>query len=69
MDGKDRNFEIIIGGQSDSNYATYPDTRRSISGLRFMLENCPITFKSVMQRVVALSVKEAELYAAVQCAQ
>jgi len=28
-----------------------------------MLENC------VMQRVVALSVTEAELYAAVQCAQ
>jgi len=34
-----------------------------------MLENCPIINKSVMQRVVALSATEAELYAAVQCAQ
>jgi len=34
-----------------------------------MLENCPITFKSVMQRAVEISVTEVELYVAVQCAQ
>ena len=68
-DGKDRNFEFIIEGRSDSNYATCPDTRRSISGWRVKFESCPIINKSVMQKVVALSVTEAELYASVQCAQ
>jgi len=67
--GKDRNFKFIIGGRSDYNYATCPDTRRSVSGWSVMLENCPIINKSVMPRIVALSVTEAELYAAVQCTQ
>ena len=68
-DGKDKSFKFIIGGRSDSNFATCPDTRRSVSGWRVMLENCPITMKSAMQKIVALSVTEAELFAAVQCAQ
>ena len=68
-DGKDRNFEFIISGRSDSNFATCPDTRRSVSGWSVKFENCPIINKSVMQKVVALSVTEAELYASVQCAQ
>ena len=30
--GKDRNFEFIMEGRSDSKYVTCPDTRRSVSG-------------------------------------
>ena len=38
-------------------------------GYSARLEGIPITAKSGMQRIVALSVTEAELIATVQCAQ
>ena len=66
--GKD-DYEFNVSGRSDSNYATDPDTRRSVSGYSARLEGVPITAKSGMQRIVALSVTEAELIATVQCAQ
>ena len=31
-DGKDKNFKFEIRGRSDLNYATDPDSRRSITG-------------------------------------
>ena len=58
--GKD-DCEFNVSGRSDSNYATDPDTRRSVSGYSARLEGGPITAKSGMQRIVALSVTEAEL--------
>ena len=64
-----KNFEFIVSGCSDSNYAKCPDTRRSVSGYTAKLEGVPVSAKSSTQKIVALSVTEAELFAAVQCAQ
>ena len=58
-----------MSGLSDSDYAKYPKTRRSVSGYATFLEGTPVTVKSAMQKIVALSVTEAETIAAVQCAQ
>ena len=44
-------------------------SRRSVSGYSRFLEGAPVTVKSAMQKVVALSVTEAETIAGVQCAQ
>ena len=65
----DRNFEFVVRGKSDSDYAKCTDTRKSISGYCTYLCDAVVTVKSGMQRIVALSVSEAELYAATQCAQ
>ena len=64
---KDKLF--IIRGSADSNYATDPDSRKSVSGYSVFLEGAPVAMRSVGARVVALSVTEAELYAATLCAQ
>jgi len=63
----DKDFEFVIRGRSDSNYATCPVTRRS--GYITYLMDALVTAKSAMQKVVALSVTEAELMSAVQCVQ
>ena len=68
-DGKDQNFEFIIRGKSDSNFATCSDTRKSVTGYCVYMEDAPITVKSGMQKIVALSVTEAETIATVQCVQ
>lgn len=67
--GKDQNFEFRITGKSDSDYANCPTTRRSVTGYSVFLEGAPIQVKSMMQRIVALSVTEAEINAGVTCAQ
>eukprot|EP00957_Ditylum_brightwellii_P007108 539425-Ditylum_brightwellii.AAC.1 len=59
-DGKDKSFQFRITGMSDSDYAKCPVTRRSVSGYSTFLEGAPITVKSAMQRIVALSVTKAE---------
>lgn len=68
-DGKDRMFEFKITAKSDSNYATCKDTRKSVTGYVIYLEDALVAVKSGMQRIVALSVTEAELIALVQCLQ
>ena len=68
-DGKDRNFEFIVTGKSDSDYAVEPDTRRSISGCTTFLCGAPVVCRSRMQKCVTLSVTEAEYVAGVECAQ
>ena len=62
-------FEFEITGRSDSNYATDPETRRSVSGTRVSLNGAPVSWRSSTQRHVTLSVTEAELSAGVTCAQ
>ena len=66
---KMKKHEFEVGGKSDSNYATCPDTRKSVSGYHTTLEDVPVSARSIMQKILALSVTEAELYSAVQCAQ
>ena len=68
-DGKDKNFMFVIEGESDSDHAKDPLTRRSVSGWRTTLCGAPMTEKSKMQASVALSVAEAETMAAVLCVQ
>jgi hypothetical protein len=65
----DPNFLFEIEGISDSDWAKDPDSRRSVSGWSTFLHNAPISMKSKMMPVVALSVTEAELFAATCCAQ
>jgi hypothetical protein len=67
-DGKDREFEFIIRGKSDSDFAK-DTTKRSISGWSVFLEDSPVAMKSKMQGKAAVSVTEAEAIAATECAQ
>ena len=64
-----RDNEFEVRGSADSNYATDPDSRKSITGYSVFLEGAPVAMRSVGARVVALSVTEVELYAATMCAQ
>ena len=66
---KDKSFEFVLRGKSDSNYASCKETRRSVTGFVVYLEDTLISVKSGMQKIIALSVSEAELFALVQCVQ
>ena len=68
-DGKNKDFEFVISGMSDSDYAACKKTRRSVTGYVLMMEGTPINFKSSMQKTVALSVTEPEMNAGVLCVQ
>ena len=63
-----KNFEFEIVGMSDSEYAK-DESRRSINGWSVFLNDSPVSWKSKMMPIVALSVTEAELFSAVQCVQ
>ena len=65
----DPDFEFTITGHSDSDYAKDPDTRHSVCGMTTSVNDNPVICKSKMMPVVALSVTEAELFAATACAQ
>jgi Reverse transcriptase (RNA-dependent DNA polymerase) len=65
--GQDFKFDLI--GYSDSNYAADPDNRRSVLSCQVFLEDCCISAKSKQMPFVTPSVTEAELAAAVECAQ
>jgi len=67
-DGKPDSIEFMISGRSDSDYAKEAGFK-SVSGHRVLLNGAPVMFKSGTQRIVALSVCEAELYAGISCAQ
>ncbi len=58
-----------VHGRSDSDYATNPDDRRSISRGRVSMDNDPISFRSATQKFVMLSVSEAEIAAGVMVTQ
>ena len=58
-----------IHGRSDSDYAMNLDDCRSISGGRVFVDNAPISFRSVTQKCVMLSVMEVKIAAGVMVAQ
>ena len=64
-----QSFEFIIRGKSDSEYATDPETRRSVSGVTVFLFDAVIKASSRMQKCITLSVTEAEFVAIVECIQ
>ena len=55
------NFEFVVSGRSDSDYAKDPERRRSVSGYSTFLHGAPVTTRCRMQGCVTLSVTEAEL--------
>jgi hypothetical protein len=62
-------FKFVISGRADSDYAKDLETRRSVSGIITFLCGAVIIMRSKMMPMVALSVIEAELFAAVMTAQ
>jgi hypothetical protein len=64
----DPNFLFQLTGKSDSDFAK-DESGRSVSGWSTFLCGAPISMKSKMQTTTTLSVTEAELVAAVTCAQ
>ena len=40
--GRDKNFEFEILGRVDANYATDPETRKSVTGCITFLEGAPV---------------------------
>ena len=64
-----REFQIRIGGRSNSDYAANMDDRRSVLGGRVFVNEAPATFRSATQKFVTLSVTEAEGAAGVMTAQ
>ena len=67
--GISKTFEVEVDGDADSNYATCVDTRRSVTVLIVRVCRAIVAVKSGMQKIVALSVTEAEIIALVQCVQ
>jgi Reverse transcriptase (RNA-dependent DNA polymerase) len=63
------NYEFVISGEADANYATHIEGRRSVSGYAVYLNGAPIKEKSRMQNCVTLSVTESELVSGTECAQ
>ena len=68
-DGKDKSFEFVLDGKSDSDYAACKETRRSVTGYVGYLEGSLVVARSVMQKRSALSKTEAESCALVSCVQ
>ncbi len=60
---------IEVSGESDSDYAKDLETRKSVVGWNAYVENALVSCKSKMMPIVALSVTEAELFAATMLAQ
>ena len=60
---------FVIKGRTDSNYAMNSKTRKRISRVEVTLNGVPVVMRSVGQKIMALSVTEAELIARIQGAQ
>lgn len=56
--------ELILEGYSAADYAGDIETRRSTTGYVFELEGGPVTWASQRQKLVTLSITEAEYVAA-----
>ena len=56
-----RNAKFIIKGKMDRNYATNPETRKSVSVFEVTLNGAPVVMRSVGQKIISLSVTEAEI--------
>jgi len=62
-------YEHVINGRSDSDFAKDVESRKSVLAIQTFLNGMPITNKSKMAEIQALSVTEAELIAATSCVQ
>ena len=66
-DGKSP-MKFRVHGKSDSEYMKDP-SRHSVNGWACYVEGCAVNMASKMMPIIAISVTEAELYAAIQCVQ
>ncbi|CAA7043752.1 unnamed protein product [Microthlaspi erraticum] len=64
-----REGEFVIKGYCDSDYAADKDKRRSISEMVFTAGGNPISWRSNLQKIVALSTTEAEYMALAEAAK
>jgi hypothetical protein len=62
-------FQLAILGKSDNDFAKDQDTRRSVSGNNTILCGAPVAQQNKIHKIVAQSVTESELLAAVSNAQ
>ena len=53
-----KNFKFKISGRSDTDYVKDPDTRRSVTGVRTLINGSVTHWRSVTQKYVTLSVAE-----------
>lgn len=60
---------LHIERRADSNYEKNTEIRKSISGLEVTLNGIPVVIQITLQKIIYLSVTEAELIVLVQCAQ
>ena len=65
----DRHTKFGMKGRTGRNYATNPETRESVSGIEVTLNGAPVLTRSVGQKIVALSVTEAEIISMTQASQ
>ena len=68
-DGKNKDFLFRIEGICDAEFCKDQLTRRSVGGHSVYLNEAPVALSCRMQRIVALSITEAELIQAVECVQ
>ncbi|GJR93543.1 retrovirus-related pol polyprotein from transposon TNT 1-94 [Tanacetum coccineum] len=59
----DRGNHVDVTGFVDSDYAKDPNKGRSITGYAFLLQGCVVSWKVMLQHVVALSTTKAEYMA------
>ena len=63
------NIKFVTKGRTDIKYETNLETRKSVSGIEVSLNGTPVVMRSAGQKIVALSVKEAETIATTQGSQ
>ncbi|GKA20789.1 retrovirus-related pol polyprotein from transposon TNT 1-94 [Tanacetum coccineum] len=61
--GTNRGNHVDVTGFVDSDYAKDPDKGRSVTGYAFLVQGCVVSWKAMLQHVVALSTIEAEYMA------
>ena len=61
--------KFIVRGRADSNYTTNKEIHKSVSSLEVTLNSILVVMRSVGQKIIILSVTEAELIALVQVVQ
>jgi hypothetical protein len=59
----------VLAGWVDSDYASDPDNRKSVTGYVLSMNNAPVSWKAKRQDCVTLSSAEAEYVAASMCGQ
>eukprot|EP00961_Rhodomonas_salina_P166263 2240533-Rhodomonas_salina.1 len=57
-----------LEGWVDSDFASDPDTRKSVTGYVMSINGAPLSWRAKRQGCVTLSSSEAEFVAAAQCA-